>query len=109
MPFPPVRCCRSLSCSLLCRLFPFGQLLCLFDRSLHSENACLLSRLRTWLAPAGYFYYLRSKKYPASRERFTALLSAFSKPTKIHSLPIFVLACEATGCVTIFASQSQAY
>src|SRR5436305_10449678 len=66
MPFSLVRCYRSLSCYLLCRLFSFGQLLCLFTNFFHFENACFAPAARP-TTPAWYFYILRSKKYHASQ------------------------------------------
>ena|GEM_PF-5763426 len=62
MPFPPVRCYRSLSWYLPRRLFPFGQLLCLFISSFNSETACFAHCQCTRLASAGYFLLLAEQK-----------------------------------------------
>jgi hypothetical protein len=72
MPFPPVRCYRSLSCYLLCRLFPFGQLLCLFARFLHYRNRTFRSPLYYQALTAGCFrlYHCLASKTP----RFTRTL-----------------------------------
>ena len=88
MPFPPVRCYRSLSWYVPCRLFPFRQLLCLFARFLHIEFACLALCLHTWLTPAGNFYFFQSKKYHASRVASQCYISQFSQQTKIHTLSL---------------------
>lgn len=98
---------------LLCRLFPFGQLLCLFDRFRHCEKAFACVPPTHQAHTSREFF--GSPEIPVQKiPRFTGRIAmlSFSIPFSRQKFTRCLRMCSpcfAGDCVTIFASQPMAY
>jgi len=90
------------------------QLLCPFVRSFLPCQVCFIPQgmATCWYRLAFYPTHTPSRN-PMQSQQLSAdgshLLSQPAEQTKLHPLPSYVLACEATGCVTIFATHTFAH